>query len=208
MFTSDCPVDKLVWLKEDEIQLDENGKATVEINTGLDHLVFVEGIVSFDDWESCTPIIQGDLNNIRGLLISGVGLVAIVFTPRGSNPEYANKKAKVRLWGYMPESDGEIVDSNPTANVAASKLSFSTDNNYPKFVGDGYLNSGDVYNHDLGYIPRVIYWILVDEENNEWQYEIRGEYPKGLTVAWPFYMTENQLSFGGDYKYYYRLYAS
>lgn len=211
IFTSDYPIDKIAWVKEDVITLDNRGKATIEYNTGLSKTVFAEGVGSFDDWETSAPIIRTRSDGaVDGIVECEPGIVAIVITPVGSNPSYANKTLKVRLWGYMNENDAKTTDLNRNAAIVKNALSFNSDNNYPRFVAEGIIKHGETYTHNLGFIPTVLYWERVYADDEVWDYRQNGEYDKDRTIGSSFYATKNTLSFGeggGQSEYYFRIYA-
>ena len=178
VFTSDYPVDKIAWLKEIELTMDSRGKAQEVYQTGIDKKIFLEGIISFDDWVTCTPMTQNNYGDdqVQSILVIGNGLFAIIVTPLGDNPDIANKTAKIRIWGYMAEEDAKNIDTGKTANASKEPLSLNTDNIYPRLAQEGYTRTGEVITHNLGKIPTVLYWWEVDEEGDEWQYDTFTDY--------------------------------
>lgn len=63
-----------------------------------------------------------------------------------------------RVWAYCGDAESKNTDYNATANISKSKIVLDSDRNYPRYVGEVYIESGQEYRHDLGQIPFVRYW--------------------------------------------------
>lgn len=163
LFNSDYPADKIVFMKKDTHTIERASVWQPEyifIDTRIGTQLYIEGDYKFDGSDEvyplgghCGPL---PLSGVASFMKDGTCYAVPIFAT--SNQSYVGKKVEYRIWAYCGEQDAKNVDINSTANIAKPKLAFTSDENYPRFVGEGTIPLGQTYNHNLGYIPLVKSW--------------------------------------------------
>jgi hypothetical protein len=166
LFNSDYPTDKIVFATKETATIKSGGASNPTyfvINTGIKTQLYTEGDFKIEGSDAFYPLLPQNglrppiMGNTTSSMINGECWVgAYLFDWSGG--EYAGKKVEMRLWAYCDEKDGENADIGATTNMFTPKLALTSDENYPKYIGSGFLNYGDVYYHRLGYIPLVKIW--------------------------------------------------
>ena len=146
LFNSDYPTDKIVWMVEGTISITPQ---TIKkdwyyesYNTHSPVMLYAEGDYYFEDEPGVVYPMQE--------LLDGDNIMAI--------RDHMSRTMHYRMWAYASESEAKNTDFGPTANIAKPRIVFTSDENYPKFVGDGFLACGSSYTHSLGYMPLVKKW--------------------------------------------------
>lgn len=195
MFNSDYPVDKIIWLREDTLELD---RYTSFVWSGsklpsIGYPAFIKGICTVDDWETAYPM--SEATPFPGTPGSGNTNYAYLewqqydwnregqetFRVRAHMPDYTDKVLRFRIWGVQREDIAMAIDYGRTNNSSKSHLKFDSSKNYPRLVMDGVAKAGETVYHNLGRIPYVDYWYIFANKNSEdpfrggWTYETHGQ---------------------------------
>ena len=166
LFNSDYPTDKIVWMVEGTISITPQ---TIKkdwyyesYNTHSPVMLYAEGDYYFEDEPGVVYPMQE--------LLDGDNIMAVESRTMMRNNEcwvsplfvgmwdHMSRTMHYRMWAYASESEAKNTDFGPTANIAKPRIVFTSDENYPKFVGDGFLACGSSYTHSLGYMPLVKKW--------------------------------------------------
>ena len=167
LFNSDCPADKIAFMEQGSY----NGPSSISydyryifINTHIKTQLYAEGDYRIRGTSKIYPMMYS-FNSptvvLRTFMLNGECWIAIMML--FDTQEALNITIDYRVWAYFSETDAKNTDISPTANVADTKFIFTSDSSYPKFLGDGYISSGNTYTHSLGYIPYVKVWIKYDQ---------------------------------------------
>ena len=228
IFNSDYPTDKIIYLEEGTITLtptgsdpQSGGTGKTRLNVPQDRMPYVKGCISFDNWQSAIPfglmraVANGIVEDITDVHLDygGDRWTGEVYI-EASSYKYKSSTAKFRVWGLWAENDTGKDKKKNTA-IAKTKLSFSTDNNYPRLIKDGIAKGGDTVAHNLGKIPYVDAWYgyyygfftLMERPSLVVSGQL-GDNRKTMGV----YADENNIYFGNPegethLYYYYRIYG-
>lgn len=164
LFTSDCPVDKIGYVLQDSITIPSVAYQAqfFYFNTHVKTTLYPEGDYTIEG-DSNTYAFSYSIESGTALLCAAASFMLndecwIGIAIMNLDDSKVGKKLNFRLWAYVPETDAKNTDINPTASVTKPKLVFTSDENYPKFIGDGFINKGGTYTHSLGYIPFIKTW--------------------------------------------------
>lgn len=163
LFDSDYPADKIGFLIEDTITTTKDWEVERAFyNTHINTLLYPEGDYTVDDDDNVYPLAWGAaaggffLVTAASFMLDGECWIAVITLT--DSAASIGKKVHFRLWAYFSETDGKNAEIGPTANVSKPKLIFTSDEEYPKFIGDGKIPKGQSYIHGLGYTPIVKAW--------------------------------------------------
>lgn len=163
LFNSDYPADKIVYMKKDTYTIAHSQgwqPQFIFIDSGIGTQLYVEGDYRFDGSDEVYPLDghSGPLpaSSVASFMKDGTCYVVPIFVT--TKQEYVGKKVEYRVWAYCGDQEAKNADINGTANIAKPKLAFTSDDNYPRFIGEGRIPLGQTYNHNLGYIPLVKSW--------------------------------------------------
>lgn len=162
LFNSDYPTDKLVFAKQGTITITRTWYANYDIlPTGIGAPVYIEGDFRIQGADEIYPFGEaGTSTGVQSVVVSYMFNDQCYVVPDFFiiNEELVGTKVDYRVWGYCNEQETKNIDIGGTASTAKPKLIIDSDNNYPRFVGDGYIAQGQTYNHNLGYMPIVRTW--------------------------------------------------
>lgn len=154
LLNTDYEMDKIVLFKEG------NFTQSLEIPHGLSYIPLPFGVWSTDSNFSSTNTISGlDSSGEHGYVPQlSVSLVAnstkLVLESAGNT-----NNAPIYYRIYALEPNGSHADA-PATSSNANKFVLNTDYNYTKlFTAGEFTASGQVYNHNLGYVPQVLAWL-------------------------------------------------
>ena len=234
IFNSDYPIDKVVWLYEDQFTVSTNPNISQTVVIPMQEkfdsnlTIFVKGALTVDNW--ATSIMIGTTHSgpdssayiAMNYYNSGSGAV-IQLTPR---LQYIapGATAKYRLWGVVRDDVQQAVDYPKNSAATKSRLIFNTELNYPRLYKDGVAMSGETVEHNLGKIPYVDYWYVSKTSSSvttrsiswSWQYQPAGYFGSSAATAPSVRATDKTLTFRQivvngneprDLYYYYRIYA-
>lgn len=160
IFNSDYPIDKIVWLKEGQVQMrwGSTGDNPIEIAHDLGVQLYVNGVWTIDDWATTYTFnasrIDGQGYVYQSMLAANDQKVYL----RGQHAQGDNKTFKYRLWGFLSEESTKGIPANKTAGWSGNKLVLSTDHDYPMLCKEGVVAPGTTITHALGDIPYVDVW--------------------------------------------------
>lgn len=168
LFNSDYPADKLVFMKEVSVTIQQTWTPNCAfINTNCPVLLYPEGDYHVGSSTNVYPIcgVQFEGNTILTDVWTYMhnGECWIVPNARAFNSSDVGKTVNFRIWAYYGESEAKNTDISLTVNAAKPKLAINSDENYPRFIGDAYVTQGQEYTHSLGVIPYVKAWMHMDE---------------------------------------------
>jgi hypothetical protein len=131
-------------------------------NTHINALLYAEGDYTIDGDDNTYAMSYG-IEQGSALLCVAISFMLdgecwIAIGTLTTSASKIGKNLHCRMWAYFSENDAKNADISPTANVAKSKLVFTSDENYPKFIGDGKIPRGGTYEHSLGYKPLTKTW--------------------------------------------------
>lgn len=166
LFNSDYPTDKIVWMQEGIININPQTVPRnwyyVAFNTHSPVMLYAEGDYYFEDNPSVVypmaELTEGDNTMVvenRTIMRSNECWVSPFFL---GISDHMSRVMHYRIWAYINESEAKNTDFGATANSAKPKIVLTSDENYPKFIGDGFLACGSNYTHNLGYRPVVKKW--------------------------------------------------
>jgi hypothetical protein len=231
LFNSDYPTDKIVYTTTGKIKITSSSPWVVMYdhhNTHINAQLYAEGVYKIEGDDTIYPMVTV---STRQSIMSGAVTfmnwdecyVSACFISFGG---LLNKEVTYWMWCYADEKQSKNIDIMPTSTVNKNILSLDSDANYPRFIGDGFIEQGGSYTHGLGYKPYVKAW-------NKMHYEIEDPEGSGTNITidgyeitaeayfgeytednpWVIRVTDTQISAGPttdpDYYrgYYYRLYA-
>lgn len=207
---TDHPIDKLVWLYEDTLTLDEFGFGQKTVAHGIGAQLFTQGIWSTDNWATTwtfgTQRQEGQVMTYGGDLSSDT--VNVTFSVTAANA--TSGTAKVRLWGVVNEIETRNLPLRATSELSANRFIFNTDYRYPKLIIEGYANKSSSITYNLNAIPYVDIWVKRENET-KYSFLIRDlfsntDYGEPLAK-----ITKTGITFGDEEyypvdKFYYRVY--
>ena len=168
LFNSDYPTDKIVFMQEGEVEVTGTWTPIYNfINTHIPAQIYAEGDYKTPGSSVVYPI-DGSNSNPESNTTVVLGsfmykdecwLVVSVFTFDSS---LVGKTLTYRIWCYYDEEKAKNTDISATTNISKPKLALTSDNNYPRFLGDGFVTQGQSYSHNLGFIPLVKTWSLYE----------------------------------------------
>lgn len=226
LYNSDYPTDKVIWLYE-------NSRTTPSSDTTIsflissipykDYPVFVKGACTVDNWATVIPV--GTNWSIAGKNAS----MSINWQSSGSKGvyvnadfrSYPNKTLKYRFWGVQREDIDFALDYGSTAAISKTSLKFDSSKNYPRLIKDGVAVSGETITHNLGRIPYVDYWYVLNDNKDSflksWLHNPKGCFSSNGMGNYPsIQATKDTITFKKMYvnagkernvAYYYRIYA-
>ena len=202
------PMEKVAYILEASGTTSSAGTPTIDAQTTLtlsnptNTAMLLDGIYSFDNWQTAFPISSGDPNRYWDLvqLQSTRERIRVSFIGYSTSVPY-----KVRLWGFLPEDyqDGNVPS---TASLSVSPYTIDTSNNYMTVFKEGRVSistsSPSTIMHNLGYIPLVKMW---KGSNIDWQLvPITSNEVADITTAdVTLYGTSSS-----NTNYYYRIYTN
>lgn len=209
IFNSDYPLDKIVWFKEGELT-SKYGDWDITIPHDLKTTLYVKGVVTSNDWATTYPvgvsIVNGDITKMQSTARANDKNVVFNGFVDGSNV-----KIKYRLWAVMSEEETKGIDVLTTSDADRNILFFDSEYTYPKLIAEGYLNKGERFYHNLGYIPFCDIWAKVPgvSGNYWWQWnddQFGTTYGYGNIVRNNTERIKLESIDGGPDKIYYRIY--
>lgn len=190
LFNSDCPADKLAFTDSGYFPSpSSSGTKYIFINTNIPTMVYAEGDYKVDGSNQVRATVRRGLSPnlvLRTFMYNGECWIALVF---GYNQDDLGKGINYRIWAYYNEKEAKNVDIAPTSNATGRKLIFDSDQNYPRFIQDGYLTLGNSFSHGIGYIPYIKAWQHYQQET------MPGPGGGDITVD---YYTQTQTAFFGN----------
>lgn len=190
LFDSDYSADKIAFA--DSGYYASPGSTGVKysfINTHIPTILYAEGDYKVDGSNQVRATVRRGLSPnlvLRTFMYNGECWIALVSV---YNQDDLGKGINYRIWAYYNEKDAKNVDIPPTSNVTGRKLIFDSDQNYPRFIQDGYLTLGDSFTHGVGYIPYTKTWQHYQQET------MPG--PSGGDITLDYY-TQTQTAFFGN----------
>lgn len=160
IFNSDYPIDKIVWLKEGQVQmqLGSTGDDPIEIAHDLGVQLYVNGVWTIDNWATTYTFnasrIDGQGYAYQSLLAATASKVYL----SGQHAQGGTSTFKYRLWGFLSEDATKGIPAKRTAGWSGNKLVLSTDHDYPMLCKEGVAAPGTTITHALGDIPYVDVW--------------------------------------------------
>lgn len=215
LITSTYPTDKIVWVHEGSVTLDQYGAFDVIIPHGLTATPFCSGIWTVDEWQTqyntSTATHLGQMYSRFSQISSDLSDVEFSgYCANDDGSAMSGSTVKYRLWGFFNEATTQTTYAETTASVSQNNFIKNTGFGYPKLFAEGFADATTgtktVY-HGLGFIPFVELW---QNLGGKWfQVDYIDFTATGTT--WTVHNTPIELSFNGDgytqYEYYYRIYA-
>ena len=207
---TDHPIDKIIWLYEGDLALDEFGFGEKTMAHGIGAQIFVQGIWSVDNWQTTnsfgTERQEGQVMTYGGDVGSDSTNVHFFITAASA----INGTAKVRLWGFVNEIETLNLPLKATADISSNKFIFNTDFRYPKLIMEGYSNASTTVTHNLNTFPYVDVWVLRTGETM-YSFLNRDMFDSNDWGEPLLKITKTSLVFGDEEyypvnKYYYRVY--
>ena len=162
LFNSDYPTDKLVFLQEGSVKPTSTWQWYFKtFNTKIKTQLYFEGDYSIQGSTNVYPITNSKQYEhmfvaLASFMYNGECYVSVgAFTVDSGT---INKTVNFRVWGIYGEEDAKNTDIGQTANAAKPKLTLTSDEEYPRFVGEGHMIPGEEYQHKLGFIPMLKAW--------------------------------------------------
>ena len=161
---TDHPMDKLVWLWEGDISLDNFGFGEKTVAHGVGAQIFVQGIWTVDNWQTTntfgTQRQEGQIMTYGGDVESDGTNVHFYITAASA----LGGTAKVRFWGVVNELETQNLPIRATAELSSNKFVLNTDFRYPKLIMEGYTGKNTTVGYSLNTYPYVDIWVLRDNE--------------------------------------------
>lgn len=194
LFNSDYPTEKIVHMHEGRIEMSSGLTFYRDyVNTHIPVQLYTEGDYKISGSDSVYPFgMMGNndethvITTLGSFMYQGECWVSVVVAPFGEAA--LGKTLSYRIWSYYDEETAKNTDIKMTTDIAKPRIALTSDDNYPKFVGSGYVTQGQSYNHNLGYIPITKTWSLV--ENSTFIL------PGGITVTADAYVPQSYVYFG------------
>lgn len=199
LFNSDYPTDKIVFTQKDKFQITAAWTLITKfINTHIPVLLYADGDYTLPNSTAVYPI-DGRSN---AETITAITLITFMYQGEcwiemaaiSFNSSLEGKSLPYRIWCYYDEDKSENIDISATTNLSGPKIAFTSDNNYPRFIGSGYINQGQSYNHNLGFIPIVKTWSVTKNA--------QVTMPDGSTAYTDLYGLNQSPYFGNASNYY------
>lgn len=177
------PMDKVVFLREFTLTLDNFGMANTKIAHGLPDTPFCNAVLSLDNWQTTY---QAGTNRIARQSYSDQFDVASDATNISFSAYFdgeANKTAKIRVWGFYNSTSNAMAPA--TRQLSANQFVLNSKYNYLKLLKDGVANvtnSNVTVAHNLGYVPIVQLWAELAYGDGGWTYYNR---PDSLDASSP-----------------------
>lgn len=164
LFNSDYPTDKIVYMHEGQIALTTSLNWQYDfVNTHIPIQLYTEGDFKISGSDDVYPLGDNDsssgLTTVGSFLYQGECWIIVQVAPFSSA---VGKTMSYRIWSYCDEETAKNTDIKTTTDVAKPRLALTSDNSYPRFLGDGYITQGQSYTHNLGFIPIVKTWSLFE----------------------------------------------
>lgn len=169
IFNSDYPLDKIVWFKEGELESSQYGEWDITIPHDLKTTLYVKGVVTSNDWATTYPVGVSIYAGEFTLMSSEVRANDKNVTFWGFMDTASKVKIKYRLWAVMSEEEAKGIDVLTTSDADRNILFFDSEYTYPKLYAEGYLNRGERFYHNLGYIPYVDVWSTDEWTDGYWR---------------------------------------
>lgn len=164
LFNSDYPTDKIAFAYTGTMTINKTFQPMiVPVDTGISTLLYAEGDYKVSGSNRIRPLNAFSGESIIGSLVSYMNNGKCYIAPYwiSTDSSNINKTIEFRIWGFYDEASAKNINMSKTASVAKPVLVFNSDENYPRFIGDGFISQGQTYTHNLGYIPLVKTWRLV-----------------------------------------------
>ena len=162
LFNSDYPTDKIVYLQKGEYDLRTDRNKFKYYNTHITTPVYLEGQFKLEGSDTVYPLDNAIMENyyVFPMLISFMynGECWVMFGIYDF--EHIDKTAEFEIWGIVADNEAKNTDINATINVAKPKVGINSDENYPRFIGDGTMQFGETVYHNLGFTPKTKHWII------------------------------------------------
>lgn len=169
LFNSDYPTDKIVYMHEGSVSITPTYPKKdfwyEGLNTKSPVMLYADGDFYFEDEPDVLYPMGEILDNSGRYDMAGEVCSMMIGGECWIRPTFYNIKTThmsqtlhYRVWCYIRESEAKNTDFGPTANVAKPAVTINSDEEYPKFIGDGFLECGQTYQHQLGYIPNIKKW--------------------------------------------------
>lgn len=155
LLNTDYEMDKIVLVKTGDF----TGSVSIPHNLGYEPLAF--GVWSTSEDFSTSNSLGLALSSSEVGYTPPLGVNCRAFSDRieltATGQNHANTKIYYRLYAFEP-SDSR--NQAPHTSTLANKFILNTDYNYRKLKKAGeFTQSGDIYEHNLGYLPQVMAWV-------------------------------------------------
>lgn len=147
------PMEKVAFVASGSVEIPDTiytEEIVVAANT-VGVPLMIDGVYSIDNWQTTYPLME----TAQGYQFMPfwwdceADTIKLTFsTKRSFTMQY-------RLWAYVDEDIDNIIPT--TSNVSESRFIIQN-KNYMKIFATGVGRSGDIINHNLGYIPFVKAW--------------------------------------------------
>lgn len=165
LFNSDYPTDKIAFATTgSHTYASPSGVKYVYINTHVPTMLYAEGDYKIRGSNASYSMEDGYDSDARLITFMYNGECWVGLELQYYDDSYG-KIMDYRIWAYYGEEDGKNADIGATANITNRKLIFNSDENYPRFLADGYIVMGGWHPHGLGYIPIVKTWTQSPERS-------------------------------------------
>lgn len=202
------PMEKVAYLLEASGTTSSAGSPTIGAQTTLtlsnptNTAMLLDGIYSFDNWQTAFPISAGDPNRYWQFvqLYCTREQIRVSFTGYSTSIPF-----KVRLWGFLPEDNLEA-DVPNTASLSSYPYTIDTSKDYMSIFDSGRVSASTsspvTIVHNLGYIPLMKLW---RGSNTNWQLVpiTSNEVAELSTIDAKIYGTSSSTA-----NYYYRIYTN
>lgn len=167
LFNSDYPTDKIVFMQEGKVELTTQFNWYYEfVNTHIPIQLYTEGDYKISGSDSVYPFGSMGSNDethvftaLGSFMYQGECWIVVAVAALSAA---LGKTFSYRIWSYCDEETAKNTDIKTTTDIAKPRIALTSDDNYPKFVGSGYVTQGQSYNHNLGFIPIVKTWSLFE----------------------------------------------
>lgn len=223
IFNSDYPIDKVVWLYEGSATSPATAGASESTDINLYDIlknnepVFLQGVYTVDDWQTAymlgvNQVTIDPYKNVSGGVSWGnwpySSTATITFSSR---TVYSVKlPIKYRIWGIIREDTRSAAEYGKNSSLMKSKLTFNSENNYPRLYKDGIAQAGDVIEHNMGRVPFVEWWAVSIYNNKitSTAHQTAGAF--GSSAENGIWATDKDITFHSwsqNEQFYYRIYA-
>jgi len=194
LLNTDYEMDKIIYYNK--LELTVSSETSHEIQHDLPTAPLIFGVYSEnEDLSEARELYYTSENNGESYCsaTSTNSKISLSIRPRKSGGSYVKTKFYICLFGFEPSSDYHIVPDQATAPTLIEKklaptykfaknFVINTDYNYLKLLTNSpkfnYDNDAGcyVYNHNLGYLPKVMAWNTFgwDDSLGDWEIEFWG----------------------------------